>query len=55
MLIVFTLLGSYNMLKKRGIEGGRELNSGQTLLYAAEASQSCRVRSGPYRAVYIVF
>jgi len=41
----FFLVVSYNMLKKRGIEGGEELTSARTLLYAAEASQSYLVLS----------
>lgn len=45
--------GSYNMLKKRGSEGG-ELNSGRTLLYAAEASQCHLFRSYPCEFVDIM-
>jgi hypothetical protein len=35
------LVVSYNMLKNRRSEGGGQLTSALTLLYAAEASQSC--------------
>ena len=42
------------MLKKRGSEGG-ELSSGQTLLYAAEASQCYPVNSDSLKAVDVVF
>ena len=35
---VRNLVVSYNMLKKRGSEGGEEPTTGKTLLYAAEAS-----------------
>jgi len=42
---------SYNMLKKRGAEGGAELTSALTLLYAAEASQSYSVPSDVHEVV----
>jgi solute carrier family 25 folate transporter 32 len=53
--LVFSVI-SYNVLKKRGSEGGEggELTSGQTLLYAAEASQSCPVPSDPHEVANIV-
>jgi len=41
------------MLKKRGSEGGGELNSGQTLLYAAEASAATAIISNPIWVVKI--
>ena len=47
---------SYNMLKKRRVETGAELTSAQTLLYAAEASQSYPVSSDAREVVeYRVF
>lgn len=42
------------MLKKRGSEGGEELTSGKTLLYASEASRSHPVLSDSHRVVYLV-
>ena len=43
------------MLKKRGSEGGEELTSGKTLLYAAEASQSYSDLSDCDEAAYPMF
>jgi len=52
---LFFLVISYNMLKKRGSDGGEELTSGKTLLYAAEASQSCPVPPDSHEVVNAVF
>ena len=43
------------MLKERGSEGGAELTSGKTLLYAAEASQFYPVLSGSHEVVDLAF
>ena len=43
------------MLKERGSEGGGELTSGKTLLYAAEASQSRPVISDSHEDADIAF
>ena len=49
------MVGSYNMLKERESEGGGELTSGKTLLYAAEASQLYPVPSDSREVVHAVF
>jgi len=43
----------YNMLKKRGTEGGAELTSALTLLYAAEASAATAILTNPIWVVKV--